>query len=243
MCVLSRIRLFATPWTVVRQTPPWNFPGKNTGVGCRALLQGIVLIQAPNPLVLHLLHWQVGCPGGTSGKEPACQLRRKKRCRLHPWVGKISLRSARQPLLQYSCLENHMGKGAWQTTVQGSQRVRNDWGNLAQGYKRTTDYWIAVQLQYQRQNWKPKLNASTVYSGSWKTQECTVGTVRYLAYIPCLVTYSESSTQPCFTAQTLNCYHRCSGLERQVNAFHQFGHFDSMQFILSSSFLWSSLLI
>ena len=36
---------------------PWDFPGKNTGVGCRAILQGIFLTQGLNPSVLHLLHW------------------------------------------------------------------------------------------------------------------------------------------------------------------------------------------
>ena len=31
---LSRVQLFATPWTVARQAPlPMNSPGKNTGVG------------------------------------------------------------------------------------------------------------------------------------------------------------------------------------------------------------------
>ena len=35
---------------------PWNFPGKNIGVGCHFLLQGIFLIQGSS---LHLLHWQV----------------------------------------------------------------------------------------------------------------------------------------------------------------------------------------
>ena len=28
--------------------------------------------------------------------------------------------------LQYSCLENPMDRGAWQDTVQGSQRVRHN---------------------------------------------------------------------------------------------------------------------
>ena len=33
---------FVTPWTVVRQAlRPWDYPGKNTGVGCHFLLQGI----------------------------------------------------------------------------------------------------------------------------------------------------------------------------------------------------------
>ena len=34
-------------------------PGKNTGVGCHALLQGIFPSQGLNPSPLHLLHWQV----------------------------------------------------------------------------------------------------------------------------------------------------------------------------------------
>ena len=33
-------------------------PGKNTGVGCHALLQGILLTQGLNPHPLSLLHWQ-----------------------------------------------------------------------------------------------------------------------------------------------------------------------------------------
>ena len=36
---------------------PWDSPGKNTGVGCHFLLQGIFLTQELNP---SLLHWQVG---------------------------------------------------------------------------------------------------------------------------------------------------------------------------------------
>ena len=35
---------------------PWNSPGKNTGVDCHFLLQGIFPIQGLN---WHLLHWQV----------------------------------------------------------------------------------------------------------------------------------------------------------------------------------------
>ena len=33
--------------------------GKNTGVGCLFLLQGIFLTQGSNPSLLRLLHWQV----------------------------------------------------------------------------------------------------------------------------------------------------------------------------------------
>ena len=38
---------------------PWDSPGKNTGVGCHPLLQGIFPTQGSNPCLLYL-HWQVG---------------------------------------------------------------------------------------------------------------------------------------------------------------------------------------
>ena len=41
---------------------PWDFPGKNTGMCCHFLLQGIFATQGLNPRFLHLLrflHWQV----------------------------------------------------------------------------------------------------------------------------------------------------------------------------------------
>ena len=63
-CVLShfsRIRLFVTPWTVApRLLCPQDFPGKSTGVDCRALLHGIFLTQGANLCLLRLLRWQAG---------------------------------------------------------------------------------------------------------------------------------------------------------------------------------------
>ena len=37
---------------------PWDFPDKNTGVGCHFLLQGIFPTPGSNLRLLHLLHWQ-----------------------------------------------------------------------------------------------------------------------------------------------------------------------------------------
>ena len=39
---------------------PWDSPGKNTGVGCHVLLQGIFLTQESNSGLLSLLYWQAG---------------------------------------------------------------------------------------------------------------------------------------------------------------------------------------
>jgi hypothetical protein len=47
---LSRVRLFATPWTVAYQAPPsW----RSAGVDCHFLLQGIFLTQESNPGLQH----------------------------------------------------------------------------------------------------------------------------------------------------------------------------------------------
>ena len=48
---------------------PWDSPGKNIGVGCHALLQGIFLTQGLNWHLLHILHWQAGSlPLASPGK-------------------------------------------------------------------------------------------------------------------------------------------------------------------------------
>ena len=56
---------------------PWNSPGKNTGVGCYFLLQGIFLTQGSNPQ-LCLLHWQAdSLPLAAPGKPTASKCQKK----------------------------------------------------------------------------------------------------------------------------------------------------------------------
>ena len=51
---LSHVWLFATLWTVpTRLLCPWESPGRNTGVGCRFLLQGNFPTQGSNPGLPH----------------------------------------------------------------------------------------------------------------------------------------------------------------------------------------------
>ena len=58
---LSRVRLFVTLWTAAHWLLcPWDFPGKNTGVGFHVLLQGIFPTQRLHPCLFCLLHWQAG---------------------------------------------------------------------------------------------------------------------------------------------------------------------------------------
>ena len=49
----------------------------------------------------------LGFPGDASGKEPACQCRRHKRCEFNPWVGKIPWRRTRQPAPVFLPGESH----------------------------------------------------------------------------------------------------------------------------------------
>ena len=48
-----------------------------------------------------------GFPGGASGKEPACQCRRYKRCWLDPWIRKIPWKRAWQPPSVFMPGESH----------------------------------------------------------------------------------------------------------------------------------------
>ena len=53
---------------------PWDSPGKNTAVGCHAILQGIFPTHGWNPCLLCFLHWQEGSlPLAAPGK-PIYQL-------------------------------------------------------------------------------------------------------------------------------------------------------------------------
>ena len=65
-------------------------------------------------------------PGGTSGKEPACQCRRCKKVQSPGW--EVPKRGHGNPL-QHSSLGNPMDRGAWQATVH---RAAQRWTWLKQ---------------------------------------------------------------------------------------------------------------
>ena len=55
------------------------FSGKNTGLGCHALLQGIFPTQGLNPCLFHFLHWQAGSlplvpPGKPFIQSTSCEM-------------------------------------------------------------------------------------------------------------------------------------------------------------------------
>ena len=72
------------------------------------------------------LSWTLtGFPGGSVGKESACNAGDPG---LFPESGRSPGEENGNPL-QYSCLENPMGRGAWWATVHGVARVRQDWAS------------------------------------------------------------------------------------------------------------------
>ena len=73
----------------------------------------------------------MGFLGCNSGKEPASQCRRPKRCGFNPWVGKISRKRAWHPTPVFSPGEAHGQRGLAGYSPWG-RRVRHDWSNLAQ---------------------------------------------------------------------------------------------------------------
>ena len=106
---------------------PWDFPGKDTGVGCHFLLQGICLTQGSNSSLLHFLHWQVDSLPLSNLESPFssafsthCELANCE-CDFH-FLGLLYGEGNGTPL-QYFCLETPMDGGAWQAAVHGMARV------------------------------------------------------------------------------------------------------------------------
>ena len=108
--LLSRVWLFSTPWTAAYQAPPslgfsrqeyWSgVPLPSPRLASAAFgeeedeFDSRKLLPPSYPRMEVLAVNYLKLPGGASGKEPACQCRRLKRCGLDPWVGKIPWRKA-----------------------------------------------------------------------------------------------------------------------------------------------------
>ena len=94
-CMLSRVQLFATPWTVACQVPlPVEFSRQEYWSGWHFLLQGIVPTQGSNPCLPPLQHWQAGSlPQAPPGKPiPHMVMSVSQRCPLdsaHPLLGPL----------------------------------------------------------------------------------------------------------------------------------------------------------
>ena len=69
------------------------------------------------------MYCSLGFPDGSDGKESACNAGDWGSI---PGLGRTPSEGNGYPL-QYSCLENSMGRGCWWATVDGLQRVGHNW--------------------------------------------------------------------------------------------------------------------
>ena len=126
-----------------------------------------------------------GFPGGYSGKEPSCQVRRHKRCGFDPWVGKIPQKRAWQPPLKYLCLEDPMARGAWQGTVHGvtesdsrsSQSSGRGWQTVSTTFMSTCPLLTTCLYQLSGSIWA--LFLSPGERSETKIEHCVLPRVHY----------------------------------------------------------------
>jgi len=116
---LSPVRLFETPWTIAYHAPPsMGFSRKSTRVGCHFLPQRIFQTEGLNPGVScivsrHFIIWATREVHLVTNP-PAMQEVRD--VGLNPRLGR-SPGGETGNVLQYSCLENPMDRGAWWATI------------------------------------------------------------------------------------------------------------------------------
>ena len=118
----------ATPWTVACQgLCPWDFPGKNTGVGCHFPSPGNLPNPGIEPMSLGLagrlfvsIPYKWSFPGGSASKESTCNVGDLGSI---PRLGRSPQGGHGNPL-QYSCLGNFLDRGTWWATVHGVTKTQ-----------------------------------------------------------------------------------------------------------------------
>ena len=101
----------------------WDFPGKNIGVGCHFLLQGIDSTHGSNPC---LLHWQADSFTTEPPKKPLWNFKTG----IMYGANYIFLITTHGTPLQYSCLESPMDWRAWWAAVPGVAKSRTRLSNF-----------------------------------------------------------------------------------------------------------------
>ena len=84
-------------------------------------IYGVLTMCQASAWLVCIIHRIIKYPGGSSGKEPACQCRRHKRCKCNPWVQKIPWRG--EWLLTPVCLpgESHGQRSLVGCTPKGGK--------------------------------------------------------------------------------------------------------------------------
>ena len=142
-CILSHVWLFVILWTVTcRLLCPWDFPGKDTGVGCRFLLQGIFCSPESS--------WQFNTPNKSSERSwlnhkpsEACQkmpdefyevlhsenhFQNRRTPTLSMAVFTLSAAKNDSGIVPRPLKQNTLTLSLWHYWKQGLEPVINEWG-------------------------------------------------------------------------------------------------------------------
>ena len=118
-------------------------------------------------LIWHILYIHTGFPGGTSGKEPACQCRRCKQRGFDPWVREILWRRACQPTPVLLPGESPGQRSLAGLQSMGSQRVKHNWSDLAQ-HIHTYKYTERQRLSSRPEKKEPSIGCRDADQASMK---------------------------------------------------------------------------
>ena len=128
---------------------PWNSPGKNTGVGCHALLQGIFLTQGLNPGFLHC-------------RQILYHLSHQGSPRILEWVAMPSSRGSSQPgnWTRVSCiaggfLTSWAIRELWIINMDINQYQKEQWWIIV--------FWREVQLGKNKNHGTPVRDTSAYH--------------------------------------------------------------------------------
>ena len=86
----------------------------------------------------------IGFPGGTSGKEPACQCRRCEKHGFYPWVGEIPWRRAWKPTPVFLPRESHGQRILVDSSPWCLRRVEHNWSDLACMHTKLYSTWYSL---------------------------------------------------------------------------------------------------
>ena len=145
-------------------------------------------------------------PRWLSGKESACQCRRSRLGSWIPGSGRSHRKGNSNPL-QYSDLENPMGRGAWWATVHGVAKSRTwlscwnwagSYGPPRYGLSVSPHFlFVRKRLQLLRPSLSPKGQAQTVtHQGNEGIQKQRKGQVTRQGVQSNLIHFSETKTHP-----------------------------------------------
>ena len=175
---------------------PWGFPGKNTGVGCHFLLQGIFLTQESNPNFLHCRQITPAPPGKTNIQVPnkyycqePCQVLGTESRDVVPLLDKVKGISADQCLLSANLLPKVLWPlfHSWFTILQmrklRTQKIEGTICGLSNFKAEIPSSSLMTKAQKEKEHTLREIYKEKHYSTVFSIQRLHVVITRYHSYL------------------------------------------------------------